>query len=184
VEVEGTGVLPQVPNAFSTAYDYDCTLRFANGATIFVRDENKTYGVLFEGENGRIFINRDHLTGKPIEDLTKADRQWLEAEADKLSGDRHLPAVEGEAWPQRYRGPNSISRNHMRNFVDCVKSRKLPASDIFSHHRVMNSCHMCTIAIKLQRKLTWDPFKEDFLNDAEANAMLKRPQRSPYEIRV
>jgi predicted dehydrogenase len=184
VEIEGTGVLPQVPNAFSTAYDYDCTLRFANGATIFVRDENKTYGVLFQGENGRIFINRDHLTGKPVEDLTKADRQWLEAEADKLSGGRHLPAAEGEAWPQRYRGPNSISRNHMRNFFDCVRSRKLPASDIFSHHRVMNSCHMCTIAIKLKRKLTWDPLKEEFIGDAEANAMLTRPQRSPYEIRV
>ena len=72
----------------------------------------------------------------------------------------------------------------MRNFFDCVKSRKLPASDIFSHHRVMNACHMCTIAIKLKRKLTWDPLKEEFMGDAEANAMLKRRQRSPYEIKA
>ena len=72
----------------------------------------------------------------------------------------------------------------MRNFVDCVKTRKLPASDIFSHHRVMNSCHMCTIAIKLKRKLEWDPVKEEFIGDDEANAMLKRTQREPYQVEI
>ena len=98
------GVLPNIPNAFSTAYDYRCTLRFANGSTVVVRDEAGSEGVLFEGENGRIFINRNRLTGKPIEDMTKADREWLEAEADKLSGGRHLPAVDGDVWQQRVSG--------------------------------------------------------------------------------
>ena len=129
---------------------------------------------------GRFFVNRNRLTGKPIEDLTEDDREWLAAEADKLSGQRNLPEVEGDQWQIRYTEP--ISRDHMKNFFDCVKSRETPASDIFSHHRVMNCCHMCTIAIKLKRKLSWDPAKEEFINDDEANAMLRREQRAPYAI--
>ena len=63
-------------------------------------------------------------------------------------------------------------------------TRALPASDIFSHHRVMNSCHICTMAIKLKRKLKWDPAKEQFIGDEEANAMISRLQREPYRIEV
>ena len=117
-----------------------------------------------------------------IEELTESDQQWLAAEADKLSGGRNLLEVGGDKWQVRYM--QTISRDHMRNFFDCVKSRDLPASDIFSHHRVLNCCHMCTMAIKLKRKLKWDPAKEAFIGDDEANAMLQREQREPYGIQA
>ncbi len=179
IEIEGEGTLPDVANGYNIAVDYHCTLKFADGSTMIVSDD-RDRGVLFEGENGRFFINRNRLTGKPIEELTKNDRQWLAEEADKLSGRRDLPEVEGNEWQVRYQ--QTISRDHMRNFYDCVKTRKLPASDIFSHHRVLNCCHMCTIAMKLKRKLKWDPEKETFVGDDEANTMLSRSRREPYTI--
>jgi predicted dehydrogenase len=181
VEIEAQGLLPDVPNGYNIAVDYTCTLRFADGSTMIVSDD-RDRGVLFEGENGRFFVNRNRLTGKPIEDLTKSDQEWLAAEADKLSGHRDLPEVEGDQWQIRY--TETISPDHMKNFFDCVKSRETPASDIFSHHRVLNCCHMCTIAIELKRKLSWDPVKEEFIDDDEANAMLRREERAPYTIEV
>ena len=182
IEVEGEGILPDIPNGFNVAHSYKCVLRFADGSTIIVRDQELDRGVLFEGSNGRFFVNRNRLSGKPVEELTEAEREQLGHDADLLSGGRNLPDVEGDQWQTRY--TTTISRDHMRNFFDCVKSRHLPVSDIFSHHRVMNSCHMCTMAIKLKRKLQWDPNKEEFVGDDEANAMLKREQRKPYQIEV
>ena len=181
VEIEALGSLPSVSNGYNIAVDYTCTLKFADGSTMIVSDD-RDRGVLFEGENGRFFINRNRLTGKPIEGLTESDHEWLATEADKLSGGRNLSEVAGDEWQVRYM--QTISRDHMRNFFDCVKSREMPASDIFSHHRVLNCCHMCTIAIQLERKLKWDSAKEEFIGDNEANAMLRREQREPYSIEI
>jgi predicted dehydrogenase len=180
IEVEGEGILPDIPNGFSVAHSYRCTLRFADESTIIVRDKELDRGVLFEGPEGRFFVNRNRLSGKVVEELTESEHEELGRAADELSGGRTLPDVEGDEWQTRY--SSTISRDHMRNFFDCVKSRRLPASDIFTHHRVMNSCHMCTFAIMLKRKLRWDPVREEFLGDDEANAMLQREQRKPYHI--
>ena len=181
VEIAATGTLPEVSNGYNIAVDYNCTLWFADGSKMIVSDD-RDRGVLFEGPEGRFFVNRNRLTGKPVEDLTEKDQQWLAEESDKLSGNRNLPEVEGDQWQVRY--TETISRDHMRNFFDCIKTRELPASDIFSHHRVLNCCHMCTIAIKLGRRLKWDPEGERFVDDDEANGMLRREQREPYAIQA
>jgi predicted dehydrogenase len=179
VEVEGEGTVPDVPNGYNIAVDYHVTLTFADGSKMVVSDD-RDRGVLFEGEEGRFFVNRNRLSGKPVEELTDADRRWLAEESDKLSGLRDLPEVGGDTWQTRYM--QTISRDHMRNFFDCVKSRKTPASDMVSHHRVLNCCHLCNIAIRLKRKLKWDPAEEKFLGDDEANGMLRREQRAAYAI--
>ncbi|MHC4402692.1 MAG: Gfo/Idh/MocA family protein, partial [Planctomycetota bacterium] len=150
VEVEGEGTVPDVPNGYNIAVDYKVTLSFAGGSKIVVSDD-RDRGVLFEGAGGRFFVNRNRLSGKPIEELTESDHEWLAEESDKLSGHRNLPEVGGDTWQTRYQ--QTISRDHMRNFFDCVKSRKTPASDVFSHQRVLNCCHLCNIAVRLKRKL-------------------------------
>ena len=66
VEIEGQGLLPDVPNGYNIAVDYTCTLRFEDGSTMIVSDD-RDRGVLFEGEDGRFFINRNRLTGLPLE---------------------------------------------------------------------------------------------------------------------
>jgi len=63
-----------------------------------------------------------------------------------------------------------------------VKSRKDPYFPVDIGHRVSSVCHLANIAIKLGRKLKWDPAKEEFVNDAEANAMRARPMRSPWKL--
>jgi len=65
-----------------------------------------------------------------------------------------------------------------------VQDRSEPVSDVFSHHRELTSCHLCNIAMLLKRKLRWDPAKEDFIGDQQASALLARPQRQPYDIKV
>jgi hypothetical protein len=81
-------------------------------------------------------------------------------------------------------GPNEIhlykSLNHKRNFLDCIKSGRDPITPVEVGHRSANVCHLANIAMKLHRKLHWDPDKERFINDDEANRLLSKPLRAPW----
>lgn len=161
VEAAGVGEFPKVKNGYSVAVRFDCTLKLANGNSIrLVSGPNE---LIFEGAHGRIRVNRGGLTGKPIEQLTPADHQWLDQEVIEL-----------------YRGKKP--GDHMGNFFECVKDRSLPVSDVFSHIHSVNACHMANIAMRLGRKVRWDPAAKDFVGDAEASAMRSRRQRAPYTI--
>ena len=70
-----------------------------------------------------------------------------------------------------------------RDFLDCVKTRKDPYFPVDIGHRVSTVCHLGNIAIKLGRKLRWDPKAEEFVNDADANALCKvRAMRKPWAL--
>jgi len=179
VEIEGEGQFPNIPddfdpvaffdgreklpNGYNTATRFQITHTYANGSKMIVR-HGPDNGVWFEGEAGRIFVNRRRLTGKPIEDLTDADKEWLDDEVIKL-----------------YRGREP--GNHMRDFFDCVANRTQPISDVFTHHRTMTACHLSNLALLLKRKLRWDPDREDFVGDDQASALCSRRQREPYAIK-
>ena len=121
-------------------------------------DENKRNGIMFIGDNGRIFINRGNVYGKAAEELKE----------------NPLPS---DAWRVR------PSNNHMKNFFDCIRSREVPVSPADIEHRTVSACHLTNISMRLGgRKLLWDADKEQFTNDAEANSMLQREQRKGYEI--
>ena len=163
IEIEGNGVFDTRKNCYNTAQTFKCTLKFANGSTIIVTD-GPGNGILFQGDKEKIFVNRGRgPKGKPFEKMSKADRDWLGGEVAKLYG-------------------GNKSGGHMGNFFNCTKDRKDPISDVYSHHRAVSSCHMCNIAMKLGRKLKWDPVKEDFIGDADASAMVTRVQRPEYSI--
>jgi predicted dehydrogenase len=163
--IEGKGEFNREKNCYNVARTFDCTLDFGAGRQIILNSHGNE--LLIEGEDGRIRVNRGSLTGKPVEDIeaNPSDKDWLQAEVEKL-----------------YRGMRL--HGHMQNFFDCVKDRKLPVSDVFTHHRSVSACHLANIAMIQGRKLTWDPAKEDFLDDPEASAMLSRDQRAPYTIDV
>ncbi|MFW6125337.1 MAG: Gfo/Idh/MocA family protein, partial [Pirellulales bacterium] len=153
-----------IPNGYNTATKFQITLTYENGNKMIVR-HGPGNGVLFEGEKGRIFVNRGRLTGKPIEELSDADKKWLDEEIVKL----HKGTPPG---------------SHMQDFFDAVHGKKENVSDVFTHHRTMTACHLCNIGLLLKRKLRWDPKKEDFLGDEVASALRSRPQRKPYQIEV
>ncbi|MHC4106264.1 MAG: gfo/Idh/MocA family oxidoreductase, partial [Planctomycetota bacterium] len=74
------------------------------------------------------------------------------------------------------------SNNHRRNFIECVKSRRQTISPVDTAVRSDTICHLDDIVIRLGRKLRWNPEKEQFINDEQANRMLSRPMRSPWYL--
>ena len=71
---------------------------------------------------------------------------------------------------------------HVRNFLDCVKSRQRPAADVEEGHLSAAMCHMGNIATRLVRTLKWDAVREEFVADKEANALLSKPYRKPWSL--
>ena len=71
---------------------------------------------------------------------------------------------------------------HVRNFLDCVKSRQRPNADVEEGHLSAVMCHLGNIATRLNRSLKWDAEKEQIPGDREANAMLERPYRKPWSL--
>jgi hypothetical protein len=83
--------------------------------------------------------------------------------------------------------PESPSRSehlawHLIQFFACIRCGAPPLSDVVSQHRSASTCHLANIAMRLGRPITWDAQREVVLNDPEANAMLSRPQRAPYQL--
>jgi myo-inositol 2-dehydrogenase/D-chiro-inositol 1-dehydrogenase len=164
IEIEGWGELPEVPNGYNTATKFEITLKYDNGNKMIVRN-GPGNGISMKGDKSELYVARNKFEGKLVDELTEDDKDWLDDEVIKL-----------------YNGKEP--RGHMQNFIDCIKDRKQPISDVFTHHRSMTSCHLCNIAIQLNRKLQWDPAKEDFIGDKEASQKRSREQRKPYEIHV
>jgi predicted dehydrogenase len=75
-------------------------------------------------------------------------------------------------------------KQHVRNFLDCIKSRKEPISDLESSHRVVTACHLANLSLRLGRRLRWDADKETILDDPEAEKMLVRPYRAPWDAEL
>ena len=164
IEVEGSGVFDKRKNCYNTAQTFTCTLKFANGNKIIVKD-GPGNGVHFEGEKEHIFVKRGSLKGNLVNKIFNDDEEEAKLNAEVAAlygGDR--------------------SGGHMGNFFNCIKDRKDPISDVYTQHRAITSCHLCNIAMKLERKLRWDPVKEDFIGDPQASAMRAREQRKPYTI--
>jgi predicted dehydrogenase len=75
-------------------------------------------------------------------------------------------------------------KQHVRNFLDCVKSRKEPISDLESGHRVATACHLANLSLRLGRRLRWDADKETILDDPEAAKLLVRPYRAQWDAEL
>lgn len=170
VQIEGQAKFPEITDGYNVAVDYGATYRYANAVEMTVSDTGRN-GILFTGDQGRIFVNRGTLEGKPVEDLARRPlerEQWQVYNFDNL--DR--PARAGKL---------DAIINHMGNFFDCIQSRGLPVSDIESQHRSVSTCHLGNISMRLGRKLHWDPKAEQFPDDTDANQWLRREQRSGFE---
>ena len=171
IAVDATGELPNVPNGYNVATKFQGTLRYPSGAELVVAEEGRT-GTLFEGELGRMFVNRGSISGVPIDQLKENPFGRDEfALYDFDNFDR----------PERVGKLDAIV-NHMGNFFDCIRTRKTPISDCESQHRSATTCHLVNIAMRVGRPLKWDPKKEQIIGDDEANGHLSRQQRKGFEV--
>ena len=118
-------------------------------------------GAIFHGENGSIEIRRNAFDANPPE---------LAKDAPEI---QKREMWEGPGWQAKY---------HIADWLDCIKTRKLPKADVEIGHRSVSVCHLANIAREIGRKVHWDPKKEVFKNDAEANTYLDRPRRAGYEL--
>jgi hypothetical protein len=126
-------------------------------------------GIKFYGNEGWIFVTRDEPVTASDPDANKRVEPLV------ASDPKILASVIGPDEIHLYK-----SDDQHGNWLDCIRSRKEPIAPVELGHRACSTCLLHQIAMKKQRKLSWDPQTERFHNDDEANAMLSRPQRSPY----
>lgn len=156
VMVEGTGTFWH-GGLYDTIKDYDVTYTYANGVVMTCQP----------GDPSIKFIGTDGWVG---------NRGWrgkLEASSDEI-----LNSVIGPDELHLFTDP----AGEHRNFINCVKSRQDPYFPADIGHRVSTICHLANIAVKLGRRLSWDPDQEVFPGDDEANALLSRPMREPWTL--
>ena len=173
VEIEGKATYPTTAGGYDVPLEYFVRYRFGNGVEMTVADKGRN-GILFTGSEGRLFVNREKLSGKPVEDL---EARPLPKESFTLYD------FDNRSRPERS-GKIEAIVNHMGNFFDCIAARRQPIADIESGHRSVSVCHLGNISCQLGRPLEWDPVAERFVSDAEADALLSRPQRAGFEVRA
>jgi predicted dehydrogenase len=145
---------------------------YANGVKMVISGEFPN-GIKFEGTEGWVFVSRGNETVTASDPVSRLkDSQALAASNPKI-----ITSVIGPDEIHLYE-----STDHHGNWLECVRSRKQPIAPVEVAHRACSACLLHHMAMKTKRKLFWDPVKERFRNDDEANAMLSRPQRPPYVI--
>lgn len=151
---------PLVHDRYNAATHFRIRAHMPNDVEMIITSEGDN-GILFEGTEGRFFVNRGKITGLPVEALA----------------DNPLPE---NAIEEVYGGP--VSANHTANFVDAMRSRKQPISDVWTHNRMLEICHLSNISMRLGRPLDWDPAAREVVGDAQANSFLGRESRKGFEI--
>jgi hypothetical protein len=131
--------------------------KYANGVKVICADNaTNRQGILFEGSEGWVYVKRKIIEAQPKSLLTSAI------------------------------GPDEIrlyrSDNHKANFLNCIRTRSEPVAPVEIAHRSNTVCVLGYIAMLLGRKLKWNPDREEFIADAQANRMLHRPMRSHWTL--
>ena len=152
--IEATAEFPR-RGLFDVHTKFKAQARYADGVEL-VQETGNPAGVRFVGERGSIFVQRGKIEAEPAELLQE-------------------PL--GDSDVRLY-----VSDNHYRNWLDCMRSGAEPICPVEVGHRSNTVCVITHIAMKLGRKLRWDPKAETFVDDAAANAMLDYEHRKPWTL--
>jgi len=154
IEIEGSGVFP-TSGLMETPTSFQATFKYKNGVEL--RCSSQGNDCTFHGTGGWITCNRGNKLVSDPPDIAKEPL-----------------------------GPNDVhlyeSNDHYRNFLECVRTRKPPIADVEIGHRSVTVCHLGNIAIRLGRKIYWDPDKEQIIGDEEAARWVGRPMRKPWHL--
>jgi predicted dehydrogenase len=171
VEISGWGEFPKkglwtVHGKFRTEGLYE------NGVKMIVTNELPN-GVKFIGTDGWIWVTRGNAAVTDSDPVSKDEAvKAFDASDPKILNSKI--------------GPDEVHLYHSEdqhgNWLDCIQSRKEPVAPAEVAHRSCSACLVHHAAMKLDRKLYWDPIKEEFKNDDEANALLSRHHRPPYQF--
>ena len=158
VSIEGKGRSNR-DGIFNVPVEYDFTCIYKNGVKIRVANQSKLkhgMGATWYGSDGWLHVRRGSINA--------SDENILNEK------------------PGRIDTPLYKSTDHYRNFIDCVESREETVAPAEIGHRSISVALLGEIAIITGQKLEWDPNKETFLNNEQANRLLKRPYRAPWKF--
>ncbi len=132
--------------------------RYASGVKIIMRMKmgKGTCPIRFEGDAGWVYTD---------------DAGTIEVSPESLRSERNIAR---ELWTKPV--------GHVLDFIDAVRTRRLPIANAEAAHRAVSACHIANLCIRLGRKLRWDPVKEEFIGDEEANRLRSRAMRQPWHI--
>jgi len=159
VSVEGHGEFPTT-GLFTTATKVDFTCRYASGVTLRCRTR---YDGVFDG-NVRFF----------------GERGWIDVSRSKSIASE--PALLREAAARQGTLKLPVSTNHHDNFLQCMRTRERPISDVEIGHRTTTICNLGNIAMLLDRSVRWDPVAEKFVDDPIADRLRGRAMRGPWSL--
>lgn len=168
ISVESVAEFPK-SGLWNVHGDFMSKAEYANGITMYTSGGYQN-GIRYEGTEGWIFVSRGDYAATPSDPTSKVRAKAIDASDPKI-----LESVIGEKEIHLY---NSADQHG--NWLDCIESRKEPISPIEIGHRACTVCLITHVSMKIPRKLQWDPKKEHFVNDAEANTWLRRAQRAPH----
>jgi predicted dehydrogenase len=168
ISVEAVAEFPK-SGLWNVHGDFIAKAEYANGITMYTSGGFPN-GIRYEGSEGWIFVSRGDYAATSSDPTSKVRSKALDASDPKI-----LESVIGTNELHLYH-----SDDQHGNWLDCIESRKEPISPIEMGHRACTVCLITHIAMKVPGQLTWDPTKEHFVNNAEANRWLRRSQRAPY----
>jgi hypothetical protein len=171
VSIEGRAEFPK-QGLWNVHGAYHVEARYAKGVVMII-DNTFPNGVRFEGSDGWIFVRRagEKVTASDPGSNDKEDHPLTASRKEIIdtplgAGDTHLHV-----------SPNG---DHHLDFIRSIQTGKPAVTTPEIAHRSSSACMIAWIAMKLGRKLAWDPVREEFVNDPQANAMRARPERAPY----
>jgi predicted dehydrogenase len=137
-------------------------MRYANGVEVrFELSPGPLGGAVFVGADCKLTIDRNRF------------------ETDPPGFIKEVPDPSAAAI---WEGPDWKATHHIKNWFNCIRTRERPNADVEIGHRSISVCHLANLAREIGRPLRWDPEKEEFPGDAEANTYVNRPRRQGYEL--
>jgi len=166
--MDGTG--PSEIRPRSPGRNGEVAMRYPNGVEVnfmLPMGRGPMGGAVFICEKGKLEINRNKFSSNPPEIAAELRKKVNVAEEErKWSNSLAM-------WQARW---------HMRNWLDCIRSRNRPVADVEIGHRSVSVCHLANIVRAVGRPLRWDAAREEFEGDEEANRYLERPRRHGFEL--
>ncbi len=160
LDMDESGPTQLIPPSLP-AQTHGLTMVYENGVRVNHKlwgNEEDNNGVQFIGTEGRIEVSRSFLRTFPNKKLAKAE----------------LKATDKRVY---------FSDNHYQDWVDAMKKRSKPISDVETGHRTASVCNIINIAYEMQRPLLWNPEEEKFVGDDFANRMVARPYRGKWDYK-
>jgi predicted dehydrogenase len=144
--------------------------------------------LVFHGTCGSLPVSRSGYELHPDPKVSPINTVAAMLGGHPVGGPQPVPEPEGQFWSEHQEDHSGEAMKdyvrHSRNFLDCVKTRGQPISDLESGHQVATACHLANISLRTGRKIVWDAEREQIVGDPAASAMLVRPYRQPWDAEL